>query len=288
MGPQLAAPERLAGAHVELGKLLVDAGPDLATVLTHYDAALRLLPTFELAHRLRAEVLLRLAEARPPAQAGTLRQEAALALDKYLQLSARPDIKAYRSRGLLHVQAGQLSRAVEVFSIGLQRMPQEKKCLVYRGWAYLLMNAGEAALEDFEECLRRDASDVEALCGRGRARALQRQATAALADAEAVRARLPGLPGAEQPRLRYNLACLYAQLLALLPQDAAAAAEQAPYALLYRKRISQHLQGVLESLPAHRRTAFWREQIQIDPALAAVRRDPAPADLIAEFLRAPP
>lgn len=285
LGPQLDAPLRVASAHVELAKMLVDANRDLPAALSHYEAAVGLQPTYDVAHRLRAEVLLKLAEIEPRAQAALRRQEAARALDRYLELAARPDIKAYRSRGLLYLEAGKLARAVEVLSLGLQRAPQERKCLVYRGWAYLLMNAGEAALEDFDACLQRAPDDLEALCLRGRARALQKQVEGALADAEAVRSRIPRCEIEEQPRLRYNLACLYSQLLGLPADSGRSDTDQTQYSALYRKRLGQQLREVLESLAPERREAFWREQIQLDPALSALRRDPLLAELAGQYHR---
>jgi tetratricopeptide (TPR) repeat protein len=259
-----SARPQLASALVALGTLVFEER-HYEDALAHGSAALKAQPDYTLAHKLRAECLQKLQRKR----------EAAEALDRYLELARKPVAKAYQARGVLHAEAGELVAALDVYSAGLQHYPDDHVLHYRRGRLYLLMRAGEAALADFDACLRLDAHDAEALCSRGRARALLHQVDKALADAEEAR-RL----GPVTERLQYDLACLYAQLAAQADSDDPAHQQ---YVHLYRRRAGQRLTELIADMPPARRVSFWREQVRADPSLAPLRRSPIFADLAARY-----
>ena len=103
-----------------------------------------------------------------------------------------------------------------------------------------------------------------------------------MADAEAARALEP-----LSDKLRYKLATLYGEVFALAQDAARDDPTRSEVALLAAWRAKKRLGQVLEGLPAERGDAFWRDQIQADPALDAFRRGPAYKALAARFELAP-
>jgi hypothetical protein len=137
----------------------------------------------------------------------------------------------------------------------------------YRGWAYLESGAAQLALEDFEACLRQQPTSADFLTGRASARVRLRQwHDAAGAEKQ----------GRLSPQLLYSLSCVYAQaagqaeLEARSGRDSLAVRSQA----VYEDRAQRYLQRALGEMPADRRGKFWRDQVQADPSLVAVRRTP--------------
>lgn len=261
---------RLVSNQVEVGRLLQDEGKYEAA-LARYQAALSIRPEFALAHRLAAEALLAL----------NRRTEAGAALDRYLALTSRPQAEVYQARGLLHAQARQYPAAVEMYTLALHEAPEVLTTRSYRGWTYLLMDAARPALEDFQECLRRQPTNADALAGRGNARVRLRQLDEAVADAEAAVKQ-----GQATDRLLYNVACIYALAVAQLELEGRAGRDRQPQRLaLYQDKALDYLRLALEKVPAQRRETFWREQVQADPTLASLRRAPGFPPLAARYGR---
>jgi tetratricopeptide (TPR) repeat protein/tRNA A-37 threonylcarbamoyl transferase component Bud32 len=269
------ASPRLAGVLLELG-LLLERGGESEAALQRYDQALKIQPDLVLAHRFRGEALLTLGR----------RGEAAEALDHHLQLEREPSVPVYRARGLLYAGKGQYSAAVEMFTLALRKKPDDVETRCDRGWAYLFQDAARPALADFEAALGTDPQSVEALLGRGNARVRLRQVAEAVADAEAADG--PGL----DDRQLYNLTCIYALAAAQLELDARANGKRDPLtagriAFLEEKALA-NLKRTLDKVARERQPAYWREMVQTDPALTAIRRGPVYRQLAERYGRPAP
>jgi tetratricopeptide (TPR) repeat protein len=260
--PPDGKPDRLVNNLVELGRLL-DRERKYSEALASYDRALQLKPDFVLAQRFRAETLLAL----------NRDTEAGQALDRYLEVTREAPAEVYQRRGLIYAEAGKLSAAIEMYTLALRQDPRDNVTRCYRGWTYLLTDAVRPALEDFEVCLCEGPVSAEALAGRGNARIRLRQLEGALDDARAAEKQGP-LTG----RLWYNLACIYAQAVGQLEAEARTARTGLDRGLerrlsLCREKALAYLSRTLEELPQEKRGAFWRNQVQTDPALAAIRHE---------------
>jgi tetratricopeptide (TPR) repeat protein len=252
---------KLANTLVELAKLLQGDKQD-REALACCDRALRIQPEFVLAQRFRAEALLALDR---PAEAGQ-------ALDLYLAKTADPPLEVYQARGLIHGKMGQWPAAIEMYSAVLGRAPKDVKTRRYRGWTYLQEDAVRLALEDFEACLRQEPGDIDAQVGRGKARIKLRQPAEALADAAAAEKL-----GPLTDRLLYHLTGIYALAAAQAEVEAQAGRDRllGQRVTFYQDRALTLLRRALEEMPAEQRQAFWREQVETDPALVAIRRGAA-------------
>src|SRR5262249_56280115 len=102
-----------------------------------------------------------------------------------------------------------------------------------RGWVYLMTEAPKPALADFDEALHLDPKHGEAYLGRAYAQVLLGKPGEALRDAE------EGLRcGPESPRLCYNAARVYAQLVGKV--DEADTARPGPLAREHRAAYQDH------------------------------------------------
>jgi len=212
-----------------------------------------------LAQRFRAETLLVLERI----------DEAGQALDRYLAATREPPAEVYQARGLIHAGAGQLPAAIDMYSAALRQNPRDTATRCYRGWTYLLTEAVPLALADFEECLGEKPDYADALAGRGNAQIRLCRFSAAVADAEAAEKQ-----GPVTDRLLYNLTRIYAQAAAQVEAEGRSrriplSAERLTF---YEEKALQYLGRTMEELPEERRVAFWRDQVQKDPALAGIRR----------------
>jgi tetratricopeptide (TPR) repeat protein len=216
---------------------------------------------YPLAQRLRAEALLELERHR----------EAAQAVDHYLAGAGKPRADVYRVRGLARSKLGDRCGAVADYTRALEvdqlaGKPTDARTLAYRGWAYLTLDAPRLALADFEEAVRLDPPNADARNGRGYARVVVGDWRAAVEDAEGAVKRGPATP-----RLLYNAARTFARAAGRLP---AAALERGPRSELkrqYEGKALELVRSALELVPAGRQGAFWKEYVEPDPALVAVR-----------------
>jgi tetratricopeptide (TPR) repeat protein len=139
----------------------------------------------------------------------------------------------------------------------------------------LLAGAHRLALRDFEHVIDLDSSNGDAYTGRGSARVRLGQATEAVADAE--KALSLGEP---TPRLLYNAARIYA-MAAIVAGTATRKKGHEAVVLVdrYQDRAVMLLREALRRLPGDQRETFWRDSIQADPALRALRRRVSAGDL---------
>ncbi len=219
-----------------------------------------------------------------------IRVRALLDLKRFDQVAAacdaalargRPSAELFEIRGLARADRKDYPGAIQDYTQARALEPARSAPLVLRGWAYVVSEAPGLALGDFDEALRIAPDDVDAYNGRGFARALQGQHRAAVADAEEVVRRR-----GSDPRTLYNAARIYARA-------ASAAAAEGPRRNLGQLRLAEDYQAKaqalirrsLEHLPADRRAAFWRDVVQTDPSMAAIRQHPRFSQLAGQYGR---
>ena len=140
---------RAADDHAECGRLLHGLGR-FPEALLAYDEALKADPDHADAHRGRAETLFKRERY----------EEAVVSLDHYLKragpaTSPRVRADAYRARGLTRVKLGRFANAVADFTLALS-LEEDALTHAYRGWAYLVQNAAQLALPDFDRAIQLD------------------------------------------------------------------------------------------------------------------------------------
>ena len=168
--------------------------------------------------------------------------------------------------------------AIRDYGRALEIRPDDGRLLARRGWAYLVFDSPKLALADFEAAIKLDPADGDAYNGRGTAHARLGDHRAAVADArEALRL------GEANPRVTYNAARIYA--LAASSRGCRGRREgppgQAACFAKYQDMAVQLIREAFEREAPEKRAAFWRETVQPDPALKAIRRRLKFEDLIA-------
>jgi tetratricopeptide (TPR) repeat protein len=266
----------VAEDHLERALILYRGGQDAAAVEA-CDQALGVRADLVVAYRIKGLALLRL---RRP-------DEAAAALDRYVEQHGKPVPDVFRSRALAHAALGQNAAAVEDYTQALALKPKDAALRAARGWAYLANDAPKLALPDFDEAVRLDPADGDAWNGRGLARLRaepDRQAVAAaVADADEAVAR-----GKRGARLLFNAARVYALAAGRLDAETARPGTRTRETrAAYQAQALTRLRECLELVPGPEQAAFWRDNVQGDPALNPVRQDEGFARLAAEATRPP-
>ncbi len=181
----------------------------------------------------------------------------------------------YELRGLARVGRTDFAGAIADYTLALASRPDWAQVHAHRGWAYLFANAPELAFQDFDAVVRFAPADPDGYGGRGAARVRLRQHRAAASDVEESLRR-----GEQTPRRLYNAARTYAQAVAVAAAEVARRGHEASRdALAYEARAATLLGRTLERTPADRRATFWREIVEPDDALAALRKRPRFAPL---------
>jgi tetratricopeptide (TPR) repeat protein len=177
-----------------------------------------------------------------------------------------PDI--LEIRGLARASRRDYVGAIDDYSHALYVHGDQPRLLSARGWAWVFSDAPRQALHDFDEALRHDHSNGEAHSGRGMALALVGDHKAAVGEAEESLRHDP--PTA---RRAYNAARIYARAAV------AAASEVGDKGRLavtqverYQDRAVALVKLALERTPSARRAAFWRDEVETDPALRSLQR----------------
>jgi tRNA A-37 threonylcarbamoyl transferase component Bud32 len=221
------------------------------------DAALQVVPDDTDANRLRVLVLLDLKRY----------DEVIGSCDRALA-QGKSSAGLHEIRGQARAGRQDFAGAIADYTLELEARPGQTRVLIARGLTYLVTDAPRLALGDFEEALRLEPSNREARIGRGSARVLLGDHRAAVADAaEALR------QGDPTARLSYSAARIYAQAA---QATSAEARRTGPDALIlvtrYQDRAVELVNEALQSIPPEQRAAFWRNQIQTDPALQPLSR----------------
>jgi serine/threonine protein kinase/predicted Zn-dependent protease len=255
--PPASKSRRLGETLVELGRLLLEE-ERFSDALVHFERALKVRPELILTERFKAEALLHLKR----------NDEAAAALDRYLAATPVPVAEALQARGLLHAGKGQLRAAIDLFGAALRLNTRDTKTRGYRAWTYIAIGANRLALDDFEVCLREQPGSADYLTGRAGARARLRQVPEAIADAQAAEK-----AGPLTDRLCYHLSCVYSQAVAQQGLETGAERNRKTEQAIARheEKALLFLSRALEEQPEKDRSRFWRERVEKDPALAAIR-----------------
>jgi tetratricopeptide (TPR) repeat protein len=182
----------------------------------------------------------------------------------------------YQVRALAHAAEHDYPGAIRDYGEALELRPDDARLLTERGWAYLVFDSPRLALADFEAAIKLEPGDGDAYSGRGTARAVRGDHAGAVADArEAIRRAGTG------PRVIYNAARIYAVAASAVSQELGENGRQArQLAGRYQDTALQLIRQAFEREAPEKRAAFWRETVQLDPALKAIRRRIKFEDLI--------
>ncbi len=183
----------------------------------------------------------------------------------------------YELRGLAHARHSDYPGAIRDYGRAIEIRPADQHLLNDRGWAYLQFESPKLALADFDAALKIDSADANAHCGRGTAHALLGDHRSAVADArEALRL------NKANPQLTYNAARIYALSAPLAAAEPGTNGRSArSLAAGYQEMALKLIKAALEHEAPDRRATFWREIVQPDPALSAIRRRLKYEELIA-------
>jgi len=185
----------------------------------------------------------------------------------------------YELRGLAGAGHDDYPGAIRDFGRALEIRPDDPHLLADRGWAYLHFDSPKLALVDFEAAIKIDSADANAHSGRGTAHARLGDHRAAVDDARAA-LRL----GKADPRVIYNAARIYALAAPLAAAEPGANGRSArSLAASYQEKAVNLIRETLHREAPDRRATFWREIIQPDPGLSAIRRWLNFEELIAPF-----
>jgi tetratricopeptide (TPR) repeat protein len=200
--------------------------------------------------------------------------EAVLACNDVIKATLQPLPSDYKARASAKAMSNDPQGAAEDYSGALELEnkagdPEKMAAniawlLTHRGQAYLACRADRPALHDFEEVLRQDPKNREALCGRGLARVRLNQVEAGVSDArQALR------DGESTARLCYQAARVYAQAASSMEVRDRSSNDQR---LERQDRAVQLIGQAMTLLPADQRAAFWLDSVQKDSCLTAIRR----------------
>ncbi len=152
---------------------------------------------------------------------------------------------------------------------------------LYRGQEYLVVNALDSALRDFEEVLRLDPKSADAHLGCAYVRLKMGELDVGTADAEKV---VKGDP--KLPHLWHGAARVYAQAAVLLKAEQGQEASQALIRSQYQMRALDLLRETLNRVPSLKeRKTYWQEQVMHDATLNPIRNMPGFIELDAVYGR---
>jgi tetratricopeptide (TPR) repeat protein len=220
-------------------------------------AALEIAPALAFAHQLRINVLLELK------QHDDLIRSCDIALD-----AVKPSAELYELRGMVKDGLEDYSGAIADYTQALSLRGDKARLLRRRGWSYLAHNAIGPALDDFDETIRLEPSNADALGGRALAKAHLGQLEDAVSDAKR------SLQLDEKSwRIAYNAACVYAQAAHAADVESR---KSGPVAVRvvnrYLERAVDLVQLALDRAAVEGQTVIARETIRTAPALLPIRR----------------
>ena len=227
-----------------------------------YDRALAIRPELAVAHRWRAEAMLKTGQA----------EDAIGAFNQYLRQGGAPDANVYRARAQAKVALDRWADAVDDYSKAIAGKPDDTPSYIGRGWAHVQAKALPSARADFEKAVGLEPKNPYALLGRAYVSVQTGTAAKGIADVEAAVA----ADDTPTPALLINSACIYA--LALNKLDGSSAKDQ-PLRVKYEQRAIGLLNQAMDGVPAAERNAFWARYVRANPDLRALRQSPTMADL---------
>jgi hypothetical protein len=137
-----------------------------------------------------------------------------------------------------------------------------------RGWAYLVTGADKLARRDFEDAIRLDPASGDAYGGRGSILAATGQYREAALDAEESLRH-----GDAEAHIVYTAARTMAQVAQSAAKEPRLRGKPDLNAIrAFQDRAVGLLRRAIEQTPGDKRTAFWRNVVQPDPAFNSIRR----------------
>ncbi|MFM7151324.1 MAG: protein kinase domain-containing protein, partial [Gemmataceae bacterium] len=206
--------------------------------LSGCDACLQLNSTHPEGLLLRAETLLQMGRFA----------ESVEAFNRYMS-RAKPDAEVLRHRGLARGGVGDFSGAVEDYTKALMLAPSAD-LFTSRGWVHLQEKLPRHALKDFDEALRLEPLQAEALIGR---------ATAWLDLGDLLRAQKEVDAGLERQPTCSRVLYKAARVLARLANQPGLHFNEGP-----RQRALVVLKQAIEAVPDSERERFVQEQVRRD------------------------
>jgi len=254
----------LAQDHTNLGKLLYLDGR-LDEALAESKRALEVVPNYDDAHVLRIQVLLKLRRF----------DEAIRSCDVVLA-TGKKSAFLYQLRAEANAAHNNYPEAIRDYSRALDLHHDDSGLLIRRGWAYLVFDSPRLALGDFNAAIKLDPAGGDAYNGRGTAQVRMGDHRAAVADAREALRRAKA-----NPRITYNAARIYALAASSVAAEVGEKGRQARLLLSqYQETALQLIREAVEREAPDKREALWRDTIQPDPALKAIRRQLKFEDLI--------
>jgi serine/threonine-protein kinase len=245
----------LFGYHVERGRNLLQVGKGEEAVKA-CEAALELFPNLPAPHEVRGRALLALGRYA----------HAEWSYDQFLQKGGEATPDVFRGRGSARMRLGKYPEAAEDYTRALER-GTDAELYQHRGWAHFFSDAWKLALRDFSAALTLDPAMGDAYTGRGLARVMLGEYRGAVADAQEALRRKPG-----SPEMMHNLACLFAQAAVRAKEEGDMEGRQ-ERAAGYRAAALDALHRTLAMVRPEERTAFWRDKILPDLALAPLHQE---------------
>jgi tetratricopeptide (TPR) repeat protein len=196
------------------------------------------------------------------------RHDEVLKSSEALLAQGKPSAELYALRAAARTKLQDYAGAIQDDTMALGLQLDQAPLLVRRGWLYLISKAPELALRDFEKALVIAPRDSAARVSRGSARVALGDHRGAVADAQA--ALTLGPPSA---LLSYRAARIYAQAASAVAPEARRTERQAVFlANRYLDRAVALATEAIRQINPEQRAAFWRDQIQADPALRSIAR----------------
>jgi tetratricopeptide (TPR) repeat protein len=247
-------PLELGEDYFERGRIL-HLGKKYERAVNAYDEALRILPAYAEAHRLRGKALLELHRYK----------EAIESFDQYLA-RVESDRPTYLARAWAQAKLGNYLSAIEDYTLALKMKP-DSETLSARGWLHLHCKVPNFAKSDFEAAIRLNPDSAEALSGLGYTQVVLGQYREGIRDANKALQR-----GPESTRLLYTVARTFAQAVGKMDRDPARWSRQdLEERYECQARALDLIRSALRSLPVSERFTFWRDFVEADHALDPIR-----------------
>jgi eukaryotic-like serine/threonine-protein kinase len=246
----------LAQDHTNRGRLLLRDHRE-TEALAAWDAALKVVPDYTEAHRLRIDLLFNLK-----------RYDDVIRSCDALITARKPTPAIFELRGLARAECKDFAGAIDDVTNAMALQPDRAALVCRRGWLYIVSDAPRLALHDFEAAIRLDPSIGDAYNGRGFSRLRLGEHHHAVADAE----KALGF-GEPTSHVFYNAARVYALAAVVAAAEARKkGTDTVTVVARYEDRATGLLRAALKRMPENQRASFWRDVVPADPALRSLRR----------------